>query len=734
MFKPNTTVYLCTGTGMDMNNSIWWHRFAYPWQTVKYDDSWWNTCFQFFKAHSVSNGFWYCTNVDPAKGTMRVGRNPLNNKSIPQGEVALGNSSKQEQLDNPNIPFADCLRAVDYLIFSNGGEGDTDFNGDAQYCFVNGIRQINWNVAEISFTVDAIMTYQKFFYLGKCHVIQDMQFQERKDSETGVPNIPNLNFETPQFDNNMSNFIFQKLVDTEVDEYLSLGSYTNCFVISDIDLQADKILPSDYWGGIPKFEASEFSKVGDTNLGIGVYEVPLRKNNAFNALGSFNAMEHILNTYLVPSKLCKNFPTSGEPVHVPQLESAVADNYNGGKVLNIKVPKAVSNNGIITGNEPDSYTPLNLKMYNAPYTYYSIADRQGNSAELHPQLLKDYTGVEADEGHYFNVALTVEATLAPNSLSALVIFNYDGFHFSPSSPMLTNWQMPSYSMTPNNSGWNNDLVTAQYSEKAASSLKPSGRTGVALTSLVQVSFTSVGAILGTLMFPGMGTVGGASLGGMVGSAIGQSFSALTNPYRQEYEARLGQASSLENEAVIARSRAESKQEFGLASAVGGLPQGYTAVNLKYAAYEFYVCHVRTEQYKMYDLFMSVYGYPQNKFRYPHINIRKRWCFVKLGSVNMIPIQANEYDVGGIPTEMRNQIVQRLQAGVTFWNVRHALMGDGDDGVSTVQNWNDGSIQANKNCRFVRNYGDTPDCDIMKENMSFTGGYANQYTDDYLYEE
>ena len=733
MFKPNTTVYLCTGTGMDMNNSIWWHRFAYPWQTVKYDDSWWNTCFQFFKAHSISNGFWYCSYIDPARGVMRLGRNPLNNKSIPQGEVTLGRADKQAQMDDTSIPFVECIRAVDYLIFSNGGEGDSDFNGDSQYCFVTGVSQVNWNVVDIHFTVDAIMTYQKFFYLGKCHVIQDMQFQERKDSETGVPNLPNLNLEAPQFDNEMSNFVFQKLVDSEVDEYLSLGSYKNCFVITDIDLSADKIQPNPYWGGIPSFEASEFSRVGETNLGIGVYEVPYRKCNAFNTLGSFNAMEHILSTYLVPSKICKNFPDSGEPVHVPQLESAVADNYNGGKTLNVKVPKSVSDSSYLTGNETDAYTPLNLKMYSAPYTYYSISDRQGNSAELQPQILKEYSGVEADENHYFNVALTVEATLAPNALSGLVVFNYDGFHFSPSAPLLTNWQMPSYSMTPNNSGWNSELVTAQYMTNASEPLSSTGKSGVASTSVCQVAFTSIGALVGALLAPE--TFGlSVGLGASIGAGVGNVFGALFNPYRQQAEARLGQGTSLENEAIITKAKAEAKRDFGLPCAVGGLPQGYTAVNIKYAAYEFYICHVKLEQYKMYDLFMSVFGYPQNKFRYPHINIRKRWCFVKLGNVNMIPIQANEYEVGGIPTEMRNQIQQRLQAGVTFWNVRHALMGDGDDGISTVQNWADGAIQANKNCKFIRNYGDAPDCDIMKENMSFTGGYAKQYTDDYLYEE
>lgn len=725
-FKPNTTVYLCAGTGMDMNNSIWWHRFAYPWQTNKGDDSWWNTCFQFFKAHSISNGFWYLTQVDTAKGVLTIGRNTLNNNSIPQGQAGLGSSGKQEQIDNPEVPFVETIRAVDYLIFANDGLEGSGFSADIQYAFVTGMEYVNWNVANVYFTLDAIMTYQKFFYLGKCMVAQDMQFQERLDSADGPPNLPNQNREPGQFDHSTTDFVFQELVQTDLNEYLALGSYKNCFVISDVDLSETTIQPGEWWGGIPSFQPSEFTREGDTNLGIGVYAVPNRLCEAFKKLGSFNAMEHILSTYLVPSKLCKNFPTSGEPVHQPNLKDAIADDYNGAKIVAAKIPNVISDDPILTeGNE--GYKPLNLKMYTAPYYYYSVTDRQGGSMELQTQLMRENTQAPADNTHYFNTSLSIFATIAPNTLSGMRVVNYDGFHFTTTDPFLTNWQMPSYSMTPNNSGWNSDLVTAAYSKQAGNKLN--GDYAIMGTSFVQTTAGVTGAMIGTLVAPGLGTVAGAA----IGKAAGAMLSSVVTPARQRAEATTGQSQSLLNEAVITNSKAESKKLFGLPSVAGGLPQGYTAVNINYAAYQFYVVHLRTELMKAYDIIMSAFGYPQNKFRYPHINIRKRWCFVKLTTVNMVPIQANQYNCGGIPIEYRNQIQQRLQAGVTFWNVRHALMGDGDSGSSSVQSYTDGAIQTNINCKFIRNYGDTPDCEIMKDNISYTGGYAAEYTDDYQYE-
>lgn len=727
-FKPNTTVYLCAGTGMDMNNSIWWHRFAYPWQTNKGDDSWWNTCFQFFKAHSISNGYWYITQVDPAKGYFQVGRNPLNNNSIPQGQAGLGSAGKQAQIDNPELPFVEAIRAVDYLVFANDGLNGSGFSADIQYAFVTGMEYVNWNVARVYFTIDAIMTYQKFFYLGKSLVVQDMQFQERLDSPSGPPNLAQMNYEPAQFEHSENDFVFQELVQSDLEEYLSLGSYSNCMVVSDINLTADDIQPGDYWGGIPKFNPSGFSKNGDTNLGIGVFQVANRQCDAFKKLGSFNALEHILMTYLVPSKICKDFSTDAEPKFIENLQSAVADDYTGVKDVDAKVPISITDEPTITENT-NGYKPLNIKMYTAPYYYYSITDRQGTSIELQPQRMKENEHAPADVLHYFNVTLTISASIAPNTLSGLIIRYYDGFHYTPTDPMLSNWQMPSYSMTPNNSGWNNDLITASY-QKSAGTIMGKGTYGaVAASSVVMATSGTVGAMIGTLLAPGVGT----AVGGMIGSLVGGVVSSAAKPFGMEASSSLGQATATKNNAIMSQERAAANYQFGLPGAAGGLPQGYTAVNINYAGYKFYVCHLRTELMKAYDIIMSVFGYPQNKFRYPHINIRKRWCYVKLGNVNIVPIQANQYNCGGIPTEYRNQITERLMNGVTFWNVRHALMGDGDSGASSVQSYTDSAIQSNINCQFIRNYGDKPDGDIMKENMSWTGGYANEYTDDYKYE-
>ena len=187
-YKPNTTVYLCSGTGLDYANSVWMHRYAYSNESKEERAVWWNPLFQWFKAHSIAEGYWYYSYIDPSKGFVDVGRTPLSNGS--DGEKGLGNANKQAELDGKTLQYSEALRGVDWVVFANGTDS-TD--GDVTYCFVNNIEYINHNVARIHFTVDAILTYQKYFWLSRCFVDRDMQFNEWEVT-TGLRNdqIPTL--------------------------------------------------------------------------------------------------------------------------------------------------------------------------------------------------------------------------------------------------------------------------------------------------------------------------------------------------------------------------------------------------------------------------------------------------------------------------------------------------------------------------------------------------------------
>lgn len=749
-FHPNTTLYLCTGTGLDMQNSVWWHRFAYPdTNDPAIGATWWNTCFQWVKAHAIAEGHWNYTMIDPARGWVKVGRNPLYSKSNPPGVVGqsgLGSAEKQAQLDDPTLcAYADAIRAVDYLCFSNNGDIDT------QYAFVDKIVSLNWNTAIIYFTIDAIMTYQKFFHLGKCVVARDMEFQERKDSIDGPPNYEKLNFEGEPYTPSETDYVFQHYTDNQdVINKCVFGPYNKMFVTSDIELNVSAINNNEYYPGLPGFKACNSSKVGLMDLGIGGYFVPHRQNEAFNRLGSFNAMEHILYTYLVPENLAKIEATGTEPMFISDFQNYVVEDYYG-KQYDLLMPTKYQDFDVWPAPAEESFTPINIKTHTAPFVYYSITDNQGGSVEIAPQNLTEYI---TDTEHYFNMQVRLDISIAPNVLSAIWINNLLALKGNITNPLYTLWQIPSYAMTPNNSGYNSNLISSITQYNLSQTLVNTGTKGMRDQILAQGIINTAGNTLATGLSTGGEEIGagfGSAIAGPVGSAVGGTIGGvvgptvgtavqntanyasryITEPKYHYYSGILGGGVTAYNGAMNNEALANQNRMYGLPKVVGGLPSGFSTRFLNQTGYWFYVVHLRNDLLKKVDYNFSIFGYAQNKFRYPHINIRQRWCYVKLDTVNIIPQQANAYNMGGVPTELKDQIVQRLQAGVTFWNLRAAIMGAGSDGgASDAQSYSDSRIQSCINCKFIKNYGATWDSDEIKENVSYTGGYADDYDDDH----
>lgn len=746
-FEPATTVYLCTGTGMDMANSIWWHRFAYPdtTATTNQDATWWNTCFQFFKAHSIANGHWYCTYTDPMKGYFKVGRIPLNNNDIPMGDSTLGNSAKQQEMENADLPFAETIQAIDYIIFANDGqEGGTS---DIKYAFVDKIVSINYNVAIVYFTIDAIMTYQKFFHFGKCNVARDMQFQEW-DTDSCTFSNTRVNAEPENYAPSDNDYIAAKCINGNADFNLmtQLGYYNAMLCLSDVSLAESDITANVNFSALPSFIPSESTKVGtggsDTELGVGIYYIQKRVNNAFKLLGSYNAMEHLLYSYVVPRGLISitREGSSTEPLYIAKTSDVIRAQY-ANKQYNLNIPVYYDDNvehDISALSSSSSYFPMNYKVMAAPYTYISLTDRQGSSMEIPLQTMiygSDAAGDGSrvsDATSQFALSMRYDMEIAPNTASEVRVMNSASKVFGRISGLKTLWQMPTYAMTPNGSGYNQSLVNAVVQDNAKQELYRLGKrvnaiaVANSMSSVAQSTLNSNG-VQGLFDSAFTPEVTGLFTGGM--NAIATAGRAATTAKNMYYSSLVGSSAGQEANAIYNGLKAEAEQVFGLPKVAGGLAQGYTARTIDKAEYEYYFVHIRTDLIKNLDTMFSVFGYAQNKYRFPHINIRKRWCYVECADVNIIPQPANNYNMGGVPYYARDQINARMMSGITFWNVRHALMGDADSGASTVQSWDDGAIQAAKNCKFVRNYGDTPDCDIMKENRSYIGGYASDYTDD-----
>lgn len=763
-FKPNTTVYLCSGTGMDYSNSIWWHRHAYPKRAdPSVIENWWNSCFAFFKAHSIAKGYWYCTYASPDKGYIQIGRNTLFSPSYEpgeDGESGLGRADKQAQIDDARIPYAETLNAVDYIIFNNDDE-DEQHVSDPKYAFVDRVVYVNHNVARVYFTIDAIMTYQKYFFLGRTMVEQDMEYGE------WVSNKPNQQIDTNHFNTapesipfiSKDDYVMEEIASGNSDrasgtydkykyeEYMSLGSYNALFCTSSVSLQKADITPSIYNGALPSFKPSEdtwISALG-VSLGVGLYFVTNRKNEAFEQLGAFNAMEQVLSSYIVPTKLLNTEyqnmvnrrPATGQCIYVPVVADITNPRYAAGTNQGVEItniPITVDDEGTSSpGSQLSGFMPVNVKTYTAPFMYLSLTDYMGSSVEILPQDLID---CKQEGFNLFSVKLMIEPTVAPNVASIAYVDNTVKLEGSIRDPLFTLWQLSSYVMTPNASGYNNYLLQASINRHAYEKQFEYGRSNYIKAVARQNAYQTAGRLMDkAVSFGAAAATRGASLelmGGQDITQFGSMFREAANPEVQMGAGIIGGAASSLNAEFNNNATAEAYQSIGLPKALGGLPSGLTMLNATNARYGLYFCHLRARLIKDIDWMFTRYGYRQHKWRYPHINTRKRWCYVELSEVNIVPLQANEYDSAGVPYVFRQQIISRLTSGVTFWNVRYGLMGDADSDTcdSSVTQWNDPKIQAIKNCQFVRNYGDyVSDQQVILQNRDGDGGYAANYTDD-----
>ena len=731
-YQPNCTLYLCAGTGLDYNNSIWMHKFAYPYTTDPLDTSWWNALFQFIKAHSIAEGYWYLTDTRPHSGVIRVGRAPLLNGII-TGETGLGSAAKQAELDNPEIPYEDAIRAVDYLVFTNrrGNEG----SGEEWYAFVDEIRYINQNVAEIRYTVDALLSFQKFFYLGRGMIYRDMQFEERLLSVDGALNRDNINYQAEPIEPDTTQYVFQHCQgETTGMQRLKLGTYDQTFCTSDVSLSADDIKSNNWITGLPSFAPAlplvmhygrntSWGSPNETRINLGLYYVSNMQNEAFKKLGQYNAFEHILYAYSTPHNIVQvdylsNAAGSDGIYHVGSDQILDVNEYVNAE-YSYRFPNYYDDSSVLTIQEdaystPDnSYTPLNIKTHYAPYNYFSVTDKQGNSLELPPQILNHALSAPAS---LFQFYLHFNLTGAPNILSSVYVPDILQMEGSIIKPLQTLWQIPTYVMTPNNSGYMLNVIQGARDVVL-------GVVGVAIGMPMAVS---IGATAGATapIYAAMqmlAPVAGGAMAGAAGATI-NNYSTISSTLTS-----FGTNAILQGAQQFATAGA--KYIFGLPKAQGGLATGLTTYNMTYPGYEIYRVHLKTSLLRLIDTFFTRFGYAQNQYRYPHINIRRRWCFVQADNIDLIPLQANNYNRGGIPTEFRQQIIDRLKAGVTFWNVRRAIKGDDSD-ADPIGDTNWSQMSDIINCKFIKNYGSKPDSDEAKDNMSYTGGYCDYYTDDF----
>lgn len=100
-----------------------------------------------------------------------------------------------------------------------------------------------------------------------------------------------------------------------------------------------------------------------------------------------------------------------------------------------------------------------------------------------------------------------------------------------------------------------------------------------------------------------------------------------------------------------------------------------AVGMHELDFYFYHCHVRDDEVKRLDDFLSCYGYAVNKVKSPNLTGRAYWNFVQT---------ENAVIAGDMPASSRDAIGRIFDGGITFWH-------NGDQVGNYAQSVSDGSI-------------------------------------------
>lgn len=100
-----------------------------------------------------------------------------------------------------------------------------------------------------------------------------------------------------------------------------------------------------------------------------------------------------------------------------------------------------------------------------------------------------------------------------------------------------------------------------------------------------------------------------------------------------------------------------------------------AVGMHELDFYFYHCHVRDDEVKRLDDFLSCYGYAVNKVKAPNLTGRAYWNFVQT---------ENAVIAGDMPATSRDAIGRIFDGGITFWH-------NGDQVGNYAQSVTDGSI-------------------------------------------
>ena len=456
---------------------------------------------------------------------------------------------------------ADNVYDCNYMMYRN-----TSFGNKWFFAFINAVEYINNAVAEISFTIDSLMTWYFEMEVPPCYVVRQHAYSDNIGD--------NIEPEPLQ----IGEYVYENY------EQLSLDVGTN---FKYIVLNADsEVQPVD---GVRKY--------GNVISGSEIYVYKANEMQDLRTLlDRYMARnDDIISIYCVPSWL------------IPDADIGSDHRYIGGAS---SMEMTITKTAITENSDFGSYHPMNNKLYTYPYNYFHVDNGNGHSLATRYEFFKDLTPQFVARG---TILAPVQCTLNP--------MNYKGVEnvsLGVTRPVLQETiSLHSYPQC----SWNVDAFKAWLAQNsvplAINALSKTAKLAMFAPSMFTSPTVTESSIIKTPASYGQASMGvfnqtqthNFKIEGKEQfnpKSLAPASASIADTASAIYEASI-QADICKNQTDVGNTNcATNRQTF-----YGGR------------------AHLNLNELKHIDLFFSAYGYAENKVTTPHLGAhREGFCYIQ----------------------------------------------------------------------------------------------------------
>lgn len=489
-----------------------------------------------------------------------------------------------------------------YLRFKNDRSVDKWF-----YAFINAVEYVNENTCLVTYEIDVMQTW----FIQNGSVRPCMVLREHVDDDTFGKNLEPEPIGSDMYDKNFLTDA-STLVDAGGNTVTNVFTNFNAFVTTGGDPMQSENYPTGVQGttvnGLFNYTLFLSAEINQSS------EVQALIADMYSLLGSWDKGEQKVDVFDITQ-----FPTAFSPKG------------------NVTSPKTFTKTFPIPTAIGD-YTPKNKKLLAYPYNFLLVTSKNGSCGQyrweyFNTNLMQNPTfklqGSPLGGGNiicypriYNGVADAIDEKVVMNDFPKSA-FSYDAYQAWVANGGKTRLQ--------NAENINNARMFVNISKNAANSMRDiaSGMTHGGSAVLNYKSGNDVKAV----------TEGLQALDKV--RTVGESNVSLI-------------ADLVEAKNKIAYQWKDAEYQPNI---VVGTPSPVTAVAYDYLNFYFYQVHVRENEAKHLDDFLSCYGYAINRVKTPNITGRQYWNFVQTQDCVI---------EGNMPSSSKEAIARIFDGGIFFW--------------------------------------------------------------------